>query len=75
MDYIYNTTGYSETNALSLEASIQRSVEEELYSSLEVWSSCNEYTHFLIGIKFFVFVSASLLRHVIFEIQALHMLS
>jgi spatacsin len=34
-DYIYNTTGYSEINALSLEASIQRSVEEELYSSLE----------------------------------------
>uniref|UniRef100_A0A453E8B1 Spatacsin C-terminal domain-containing protein n=1 Tax=Aegilops tauschii subsp. strangulata TaxID=200361 RepID=A0A453E8B1_AEGTS len=34
-DYIYNTTGYSETNALSLEASIQKSVEEELYSSLE----------------------------------------
>ncbi|KAE8791643.1 hypothetical protein D1007_33903 [Hordeum vulgare] len=34
-DYIYNTTGYSETNALSLEASIQTSVEEELYSSLE----------------------------------------
>ncbi|XBI62667.1 hypothetical protein VPH35_043242 [Triticum aestivum] len=33
-DYIYNTTGYSETNALSLEASIQKSVEE-LYSSLE----------------------------------------
>lgn len=34
-DYIYNTAGYSEANALSLEASIQKSVEEELYSSLE----------------------------------------
>ncbi|XP_006643839.2 uncharacterized protein LOC102717287 isoform X2 [Oryza brachyantha] len=34
-DYIYNTAGYSEVNALSLEASIQKSVEEELYSSLE----------------------------------------
>ncbi|XP_062194810.1 uncharacterized protein LOC133897988 isoform X2 [Phragmites australis] len=34
-DYIYNSTGYSEANALSLEASIQKSVEEELYSSLE----------------------------------------
>uniref|UniRef100_A0A0D9Y480 Spatacsin C-terminal domain-containing protein n=1 Tax=Oryza glumipatula TaxID=40148 RepID=A0A0D9Y480_9ORYZ len=29
------TNGYSEANALSLEASIQKSVEEELYSSLE----------------------------------------
>lgn len=38
-DYIYNTAGYSEANALSLEASIQKSVEEELYSSLEVCSS------------------------------------
>ena len=56
-DYIYTTTGYSETNALSLEASIQRSVEEELYSSLEVCSSCNEYTQFLIRVKFFVSVS------------------
>jgi hypothetical protein len=56
-DYIYNPTGYSEINALSLEASIQRSVEEELYSSLEVCLSCNEYTQLLIGIKFFVFVS------------------
>lgn len=35
-DYIYNSTGYTEANALSLEASIQKSVEEELYSSLEV---------------------------------------
>ncbi|KAG0546959.1 hypothetical protein BDA96_01G038500 [Sorghum bicolor] len=34
-DYIYNSTGYTEANALSLEASIQKSVEEELYSSLE----------------------------------------
>ncbi|CAL4895148.1 unnamed protein product [Urochloa decumbens] len=34
-DYIYNCTGYTEVNALSLEASIQKSVEEELYSSLE----------------------------------------
>ncbi|KAL6848044.1 hypothetical protein ACP4OV_022172 [Aristida adscensionis] len=34
-DYIYNSTGYSEPTALSLEASIQKSVEEELYSSLE----------------------------------------
>ena len=35
-DYIYNSTGYTEASALSLEASIQKSVEEELYSSLEV---------------------------------------
>jgi spatacsin len=35
-NYIYNSTGYTEANALSLEASIQKSVEEELYSSLEV---------------------------------------
>ncbi|KAL6626875.1 hypothetical protein ACP70R_030601 [Stipagrostis hirtigluma subsp. patula] len=34
-DYIYNSTGYGEPTALSLEASIQKSVEEELYSSLE----------------------------------------
>ncbi|KAJ1264321.1 hypothetical protein BS78_09G254700 [Paspalum vaginatum] len=34
-DYIYNSTGYTEANALSLEASIQKSVEEVLYSSLE----------------------------------------
>lgn len=34
-DYIYNSTGYTEANALSLEASIQKCVEEELYSSLE----------------------------------------
>ncbi|KAK8457117.1 hypothetical protein SEVIR_3G127700v4 [Setaria viridis] len=34
-DYIYNSTGYTDANALSLEASIQKSVEEELYSSLE----------------------------------------
>lgn len=34
-NYIYNSTGYTEANALSLEASIQKSVEEELYSSLE----------------------------------------
>jgi spatacsin len=42
-DYIYSSTEYSEPNALSLEASIQKSVEEELYSSLEVHSPCDKH--------------------------------
>jgi hypothetical protein len=46
-DYIYSSTGYSEPNALSLEASIQKSVEEELYSSLEVHSPCVFLEHFI----------------------------
>jgi len=46
-DYIYNSTGYTEANALSLEAAIQKSVEEELYSSLEVHSYCTSLATFL----------------------------
>jgi hypothetical protein len=56
-DYIYNSTGYTDANALSLEASIQRSIEEELYSSLEVHSACTSLEAFL-----FVFVFCTTFR-------------